>query len=146
LYILNETSKKLIQRIKIVQNWSQTGGTLLIGYEMFRLMVTKKSSPTSTSTKTNNNNNNKIPNASSPITPLTIDPEEEEKNFETLEGKNKFLFIKTKNLFFNVDIRDALINPDLVICDEGHRIKNHQAGVAIALKSIRTQYKHLKCI
>ncbi|CAF4649304.1 unnamed protein product, partial [Rotaria socialis] len=38
-----------------------------------------------------------------------------------------------------LDVRNALLNPDLIICDEGHRIKNHQAGVAIALKSIRTQ-------
>lgn len=37
-------------------------------------------------------------------------------------------------------MRQALFNPDLVICDEGHRIKNHQASVAIALKSIKTQY------
>ena len=42
----------------------------------------------------------------------------------------------------NIDIRNALINPDLVICDEGHRIKNHEASVAIALKSIKTQYKN----
>jgi len=51
-----------------------------MGYEMFRLMVTKKSSQTSTSTKTTN--------ISSPMTPLTIDLEEEDKNLETMEGKN----------------------------------------------------------
>jgi RAD54-like protein 2 len=107
LYILNDTSKKLTQRTKIVQDWSQTGGALIIGYEMFRLLVTKKNS----STKMNK------------ATPVIVDLEEEEKNFETME-----------------DIRNALLNPDLVICDEGHRIKNHQASVAMALKSIRTQF------
>jgi RAD54-like protein 2 len=87
LYILNETSKKFFQRAKIVQNWSQTGGTLIMGYEMFRLMITKKSSQTSTTTKTANNNNNKITNISSPSTAMMTDFEEEEKNFETMEGK-----------------------------------------------------------
>jgi len=111
LYILNDTSKKLTQRTKIVQDWSQTGGALIIGYEMFRLLVTKKNS----STKTNKN------------TPVIVDLEEEEKNFETME-----------------DIRNALLNSDLVICDEGHRIKNHQASVAVALKSIRTQFVFIK--
>jgi hypothetical protein len=43
-------------------------------------------------------------------------------------------------IFVFLDIRNALLNPDLVICDEGHRIKNHQASAAIALKSIRTQF------
>ncbi len=81
LYILNETSKKFLQRAKIVQNWSETGGTLLIGYEMFRLMVTKKCSQTSTSTK------NRLTNISSPSTPLMAEGEEEDKNIETMEGK-----------------------------------------------------------
>ena len=112
LYILNETTKKSIQRIQMVQKWSQTGGTLIMGYEMFRLLVTKKN-PTKTPNRSNVNR---------PSTPVVVvDLEEEEKNFETME-----------------DVRNALLNPDLVICDEGHRIKNHQAGVAIALKSIRT--------
>ncbi|CAF5206843.1 unnamed protein product, partial [Rotaria magnacalcarata] len=75
-------------------------------------MVIKKNSTTKTS---------KV-NASRPITPVVVDLEEEEKNFEAME-----------------DVRNALLNPDLIICDEGHRIKNHQAGVAIALKSIQTQ-------
>jgi RAD54-like protein 2 len=116
----------------MVQSWSETGGTLIIGYEMFRLMVTKKSSQTSsTSTSTKNINIS---------SPLTTDLEEEDKNFETMEGRKKRrLIIWLKIKFSNIDIRNALINPDLVICDEGHRIKNHQAGVAIALKSIKTQ-------
>ncbi len=81
LYILNETSKKFVQRAKIVQNWSQTGGALIIGYEMFRLMVTKKCSQTSTATK------NRTTGVSSPLTPLTTDCDDEDKNIETMEGK-----------------------------------------------------------
>lgn len=78
LYILNETSKKFTQRSKIIQNWSQSGGALIMGYEMFRLLVTKKN-PMST-TKTNKSAVNR------PATPLLVDLEEEEKNFETMEG------------------------------------------------------------
>ncbi len=84
LYMLNETSKKFTQRAKIVQNWSQTGGTLILGYEMFRLMVMKKSSTQTNSSTKNNNANKSI--ISRPATPVVVDLEEEEKNFETMEG------------------------------------------------------------
>lgn len=33
--------------------------------------------------------------------------------------------------------------PDLVVCDEGHRIRNYQSGISQALKSIKTRYKPL---
>ena len=40
------------------------------------------------------------------------------------------------------DIHEALVNPgpDLVVCDEGHRIKNSHAGISVSLKQIRTKY------
>lgn len=45
-------------------------------------------------------------------------------------------------LIFNLaEIHDALIKPgpDLVICDEGHRIKNSHASISHALKSMQTK-------
>jgi len=29
--------------------------------------------------------------------------------------------------------------PDLVVCDEGHRIRNYQSGISQSLKSIKTR-------
>lgn len=83
LYILNETSKKATQRARIVQSWSETGGVLILGYEMFRLLVTRKSPQTNASAK--NSNAAKSP-AIRPATPVIVDLEEEEKNSEAMEG------------------------------------------------------------
>ena len=79
LYILNETSKKITQRSKLVQDWSQTGGALIIGYEMFRLLVTKKNP---SSTKPNRSMGSQL------VTPIIVDLEEEEKNSETMQGNS----------------------------------------------------------
>ena len=40
------------------------------------------------------------------------------------------------------EMHEALIRPgpDLVICDEGHRIKNCHASISKALKNIRTKF------
>ena len=42
----------------------------------------------------------------------------------------------------SLEIQKSLCKPgpDLVVCDEGHRIKNNQANVSQALKKIQTRY------
>lgn len=39
------------------------------------------------------------------------------------------------------EVYEALVKPgpDLVICDEGHRIKNSHASISLALKQIRSK-------
>ena len=41
-----------------------------------------------------------------------------------------------------VGMQRALCNPgpDLVVCDEGHRIKNHQSNIHHALHKIKTRF------
>ena len=40
-----------------------------------------------------------------------------------------------------VGVHEALISPgpDLIVCDEGHRIKNSSAGISQSLKNIKTR-------
>ena len=53
----------------------------------------------------------------------------------------KLLFSILKYFFHLADLRKILIDPgpDLVICDEGHRIKNAHASISQVLKAIKTK-------
>ena len=46
-----------------------------------------------------------------------------------------------------IEIQQALCKPgpDMVICDEGHRIKNDATNLSQALKRIRTKYIKIMC-
>ena len=97
-------------RSVVITNWEKEGGVLLMGYEMFRLLAGTKAQQ----------RKKKIPKKK----PLCIDIEEEDKEKDIL-----------------VDIRKILVDPgpDLVICDEGHRIKNAHASISQVLKAIKTR-------
>lgn len=110
LHLLNDSLKNLEQRAAVFLNWKKTGGVLLMGYELYRLLATK--------TQRKKRKPKKVTG------PVCIDIEEEDKEKSLLDEIHKLLVTP---------------GPDLVICDEGHRIKNSHASISQALKSIRTK-------
>ncbi|XP_015432278.1 PREDICTED: uncharacterized protein LOC107188495 isoform X2 [Dufourea novaeangliae] len=110
LHILNDSHKTMTARAKVIQEWQVGGGVLLIGYELYRQLSLKKP--------------NKAKRKRGQPFKDTVDVEEEDKNKGLLN-----------------EMHAALVNPgpDLVICDEGHRIKNSHASISMALKQMRTK-------
>ncbi|XP_072298126.1 helicase ARIP4-like isoform X2 [Eucyclogobius newberryi] len=115
VHILNDEHKNTTSRAKVVQDWYRDGGVLLMGYEMYRLLSLKKSFVAGRKKK-----NKKNPTNSGSV----VDVDEEDRQQELLKGIEKAL---------------SRPGPDVVICDEGHRIKNCHASTSQALKSIRTR-------
>lgn len=109
LYVLNDMHKTLNARSKVVLEWAEKGGVLLMGYELYRLLSMKK---------VNKKRGRKV----------YRDPEVEK---EEAEEHKKLLD----------EMHSALVKPgpDLIVCDEGHRIKNSHAGISVALKQIRSK-------
>ncbi|XP_066284972.1 helicase ARIP4-like isoform X2 [Branchiostoma lanceolatum] len=114
VYLLNDNYRTNLARAKLIDKWFKTGGVLLMGYEMYRLLISKKIMLT----------NNKKRRGKNPKDMEVIDLEEEDTNLAILHGVYKAL---------------AKPGPDLVICDEGHRIKNAHTSVSQTLKNIRTK-------
>jgi RAD54-like protein 2 len=104
IFVLNESLKSLTARSKVVLDWSEQGGVLIMGYEMYRLLSLRK-----TRTKRKKG--------------IIVD---------TTTSRDREMF---EGIF------EALVNPgpDLVVCDEGHRIKNSVATTSHALKQIKTK-------
>ncbi|XP_013861632.1 helicase ARIP4 [Austrofundulus limnaeus] len=113
VHILNDEHKTTVARAKVVEEWSRDGGVLLMGYEMYRLLSMKKSFVMGKKRKTKK-----------PVGPVIIDLDEEDRQQELMKGIEKAI------------VRPG---PDVVICDEGHRIKNYHASTSQALKSIRSR-------
>lgn len=114
LFVLNDTHKTTVARAKVIGEWYKTGGVMLMGYEIYRLLCNRRftGKPKRRKKKT------------TATDPEVIDLEEEEKIEKGLSN-----------------IRSAICDPgpDLVVCDEGHRIKNSLAGISKALKNIKTR-------
>ncbi|XP_034551478.1 helicase ARIP4-like isoform X2 [Notolabrus celidotus] len=113
VHILNDEHKNTTTRAKVVEDWARDGGVLLMGYEMYRLLSMKKSFVAGRKRK-----------SKKAAGPVVIDLDEEDRQQELLKGIERAL---------------ARPGPDVVICDEGHRIKNCHASTSQALKNIRTR-------
>lgn len=110
LHILNDSHKTMAARARVVKAWQKDGGVLMIGYELYRQLSLKKPA------KSKRKRGQPLKEA--------VDVDEEDKNKGLLD-----------------EMHTALVNPgpDLVICDEGHRIKNSHASISMALKQMRTK-------
>ncbi|XP_038069780.1 helicase ARIP4-like [Patiria miniata] len=131
LYVMNDTYRNMAARHQVITTWHKTGGVLLMGYEMYRLLSLRGASASSTRTSfslskhlANRKKKKKKKASDGADEPEIIDLEEEDKNTIMAEGLHKAL---------------CRPGPDLVVCDEGHRIKNIHAGISQALKNIRTR-------
>ncbi|XP_061760821.1 helicase ARIP4-like isoform X2 [Nerophis ophidion] len=113
VHILNDEHKNTTSRAKVVENWARDGGVLLMGYEMYRLLSLKKNFVSGRKKKSKKT-----------AGPVVIDLVEEDRQQKLLKGIERAL---------------ARPGPDVVICDEGHRIKNCHASTSQALKNIRTK-------
>lgn len=137
VFVLNDSAKTLASRVEIIKEWRSKGGVLIIGYEMFRLLslsvpciggnkmaVKKKKS--------------KAPTASQNV---TIDLDETEKEMEQLMGMKITAIFMVDN-YRIPEVQAALCRPgpDLVVCDEGHIIRNDSTQISKALKNITTKY------
>ncbi|VDN12366.1 unnamed protein product, partial [Dibothriocephalus latus] len=121
LHTIKDTTKSLEARYQVIHEWMQAGGVLLLGYEMFRLLTNPRKPP---STAVSSTSEDRSRGSRKKRKPITIDLDQEEK-------RSKMWF----------DMRSALVDPgpQIVICDEGHRIKNSEACISKALKAIQTR-------
>ncbi|XP_053092504.1 helicase ARIP4-like isoform X3 [Pangasianodon hypophthalmus] len=113
VHILNDEHKTTSSRAKVVEDWYRDGGVLLMGYEMYRLLSLKKSFVTGRKKKN-----------TKPHEPVIIDVDKEDHQQVLMKGIERAL---------------AQPGPDVVVCDEGHRIKNWHASTSRALKAIGTR-------
>ncbi|XP_015788166.1 helicase ARIP4 isoform X2 [Tetranychus urticae] len=104
VFMLNDC-KTLSSRAKEILAWRKSGGVLLIGYEMYRLLTTDGKTAKGKKVKT-----------------------------KETEGLPKETYDHLMS-----ELKAALVDPgpDLVVCDEGHRLKD--AATSQALKNIRTR-------
>ncbi|XP_075039957.1 helicase ARIP4 [Mixophyes fleayi] len=113
VHTMNDEHKTTAARAKVVNDWATSGGVLLMGYEMYRLLSLKKSFTVGRKKR-----------SKKAAGPVIIDLDEEDRQQEMLKGIEKAL---------------SRPGPDVVICDEGHRIKNCHASTSQALKNIRSR-------
>ena len=88
LHVLNDTTKDINSRSRVIGDWTRQGGVLLLGYEMYRLFYTQRQCK-----QKKRGRKKKAPGV--------VDIEEEEKEKEMLERKSLFFFRPLFTFFLN---------------------------------------------
>ncbi|CAF0904925.1 unnamed protein product [Brachionus calyciflorus] len=127
VYLINDAAKTIKQRTDIILDWKSNGGVLLIGYEMFRTLVTLKQNVNKIKKESANK---KLSNGSN----QNLSKYMKQKESEIIDLEQEEIQLNKQN-----ELEEALLTPCLVVCDEGHRIKNSSANIAKTLQRIQTK-------
>lgn len=170
IYVLNDSHKTLQMRAKVVKDWTTSGGVLMIGYELYRLLSLKKDKKPRKKRKADekkqekeekekddkkpeigneDTQNSDITNLSKMSDESKLDKDDGDGQIKTESEIKDELKKDEKKEDTHTDedkklldeMYEALVRPgpDLVICDEGHRIKNSHSNISYALKQMRTK-------
>ncbi|XP_063695142.1 uncharacterized protein LOC134826617 isoform X2 [Bolinopsis microptera] len=118
LYVINDLLKTFQARATLIKKWNETGGVMILGYEMFRLLAL-----TEPSYAVSRKLCRKRRKRGAPVKEV-CDIDEEEFYMDLLTATQRSLLYP---------------GPDLIVCDEGHRIKNAHATISKALKKVKTR-------
>ncbi|VVC92839.1 unnamed protein product [Leptidea sinapis] len=160
IYVLNDSHKTLQMRAKVVKDWTTTGGVLMIGYELYRLLCMKKDKKPRKKKKADakldvekdkeekKSDRPEVGNEDTQGSDVTkasddtrIDKDDGENKMDDLKDDKKEDTPTDEEKKLLDEMYEALVKPgpDLVICDEGHRIKNSHSNISYALKQMRTK-------
>uniref|UniRef100_A0A8R1HQ66 Helicase ATP-binding domain-containing protein n=1 Tax=Caenorhabditis japonica TaxID=281687 RepID=A0A8R1HQ66_CAEJA len=133
VFLLGDSVKTFDQRVNLIEQWDEKGGVLLIGYDMFRSLIK------STQPKKEKKGRPKL-NLSgvSSVFGLTDEAAKKEEDVEFETGFTNGGRVRQEAFD---SLRRALLDPgpDLVVCDEGHKIKNITAEISMTLGAIKTK-------
>ncbi|CAI2350626.1 unnamed protein product [Caenorhabditis sp. 36 PRJEB53466] len=132
VFLLGDTVKTFDQRVNLIEKWDQKGGVLLIGYDMFRQLI-KLTNPKKEKKGRPKLN---LSGVSSGFVKNSVEDAKDELDFETGFTNGGRVRQEAYDL-----LRCALLDPgpELVVCDEGHKIKNITAEISLTLGAIKTK-------
>ncbi|CAF3346610.1 unnamed protein product [Rotaria socialis] len=128
VYLFNADDVRKKDRLQFLRNWYENGGILIMGYEMYRLLNIAPD----TNAKKSRKKTKKKPNFIGNSDDDSSDSSDQGWTSKLAKTKADFAIIEKYRKYLRSP------GPDLVVCDEGHMIKNPKSAVARMVNEIRT--------
>lgn len=123
------TVKSLSNRVEVLKDWWDSGGVLLMGYELYRILTLNNEAKSGKNKQSSSHSGTNI---------LDADDELSDSGSKMYKSQSRpgSSLSEMKEIIMKCLVKPG---PDLVVCDEGHRIKNDKAATSKALKQITTR-------
>lgn len=112
------TAKSVAVRVEMLNDWFRNGGVMIMGYEVFRILT--------------HTNSAKYSRHKEDFRSMLLDP-----------GKwiwPIYLQMLSTFLVFVISfVFNPLLGPDLVVCDEGHVLRNADSSISKAMRALSTR-------